>query len=312
MIREVARIVTRSPLMESVLHVAEVVARKATPVLITGESGTGKELLARHIHENSPRHQRPFVTVNCAALPRDLIESELFGHERGAFTGAVARRLGRFERAQYGTLLLDEIGELPLDLQAKLLRVLQEKEIERVGGMATIPVDVRIIAATNRDLAAMVDAGDFRDDLFYRLSVIPLRMPALRERPDDIPLLARYFVDKYADTPTSPTLGPLVLTRLIAHAWPGNVRELENVIHRAALLCEGEAITLENLGLDQIEPVVPTSSLVGRTWADVERQLIIDTVEACGGSYMRAAKMLGISRRTIYTRMTEYRAKESA
>jgi transcriptional regulator with GAF, ATPase, and Fis domain len=289
-------IITRSPTLERILHAAEIVAKRATPVLITGETGTGKEMLARRIHASSPRKDRPFVAVNCAALPRDLLESELFGHERGAFTGAVARKLGRFERANTGTLLLDEIGDLALDLQAKLLRVLQEKEIERIGGTASVPIDVRVIAATHRDLRAMVKDGAFRDDLFYRLSVVPLRMPALRENREDLDPLIDHFVGLFADRPLSIT--PEARTKLHCHAWPGNVRELENVIHRAALLCEGSEITTGDLVIEPADSPIPPT-LAGRSLADVERQLLFETLAACGDSRSRAAELMGVSERTV-------------
>lgn len=297
-------LVAYSSAMRAALRTADRVAVRATPVLITGESGTGKEMVARYVHERSPRATRPFLAVNCAALPRDLIETELFGHERGAFTGAIQQRLGRFERARGGTLLLDEIGDLPLDLQAKLLRVLQEREIERVGEMATVPVDVRIIAATNRDLIDMVRAGLFRDDLYYRLSVVPIYVSPLRERTEDIPALVEFFMSRY-DAGRTFDLSEAARVKLMTYPWPGNVRELENAIHRAVLLCDGGTIHGGDLGLDA-HPAPTPPSLVGRTWAEVERQLILDTVAACKGNRAQASKLLGISRRTIYARLHEY------
>ena len=295
-------IITRSPLMDSVLRSAEIVSRRATPVLITGETGTGKELLARRIHDLSARSRGPFVALNCAAIPRDLIEAELFGHERGAFTGALARKLGRFERANGGTLLLYEIGDLALDLQAKLLRVLQEKEIERIGGSSSVPVDVRIIAATHRDLRKMADEGAFREDLYYRLSVVPIRMPSLRERPEDVDVLTDYFLEKFADRPLRVTDEARALLRL--HTWPGNVRELENVIHRAAMLVEGDEITTETLRSDPSTPQrtgdVIVDHLVGLTLEEVERHLLRATLEKTGGNQKEAARILGVSRRTVY------------
>ncbi len=241
--------VWRDPAMERVVKLAEQVARSEAPVLVTGESGTGKEVMARFVHQKSARRDRPFVAVNCAAIPDALLESELFGHEKGAFTGAVARRIGKFEEANGGTLLLDELSEMDVRLQAKLLRAIQERVIDRVGGSAPVKVDIRIIATSNRNLAEAVKAGTFREDLLYRLNVVHLRMPALRERPQDVLALADFFAKKYAEVnglPIRPLTGE-ARKALAANPWPGNVRELENTVHRATLLATGMEIGTEAL-----------------------------------------------------------------
>src|SRR5439155_677802 len=251
-------ILTRDPALQRVLAIAESVASSRAPVLIQGESGTGKELLARYVHESGSRRGKPFVAVNCAALPRELLESELFGHERGAFTGAITRKTGKFELASGGTILLDEISEMELGLQAKLLRVLQEYEVDRVGGSAPVPVDVRVVATTNRRLAEMVDRGRFREDLYYRLTVIPLVLPPLRERPADIDLLADHFLDRFSAGRTL-RLAPEAREALKARPWPGNVRELENTLERAALLARSEVVTAGDL--DDRDAGVPRLAL---------------------------------------------------
>ncbi len=321
--------VHRDPAMAALLDRAAQIARAEASVLITGESGTGKEVLARHIHRQSRRARGPFVALNCAALPESLLESELFGHEKGAFSGAVAARKGKFEQADGGTLLLDEIGEMDPRLQAKLLRALQEKEIDRLGGTQPVKVDVRILAATNRDLAAEVRAGRFREDLFFRLNVVALRIPPLRERPGDILALAEHFVARFADANGLPRreLAPEVLPPLLSHPWPGNVRELENTMHRAVLLAQGpvigtDAIELTPLRLDRAPEAPssatpapapaaarPVSALVGRRVDEVERDLILETLTHCLGNRTRAAEILGISIRTLRNKLHEYRAQ---
>ena len=309
--------------MAALLARAEQVARAEASVLITGESGTGKEVLARHMHAASRRARGPFVALNCAALPEALLESELFGHEKGAFTGAVAARKGKFEQAEGGTLLLDEIGEMDPRLQAKILRAIQEREIDRLGGAAPVKVDVRILAATHRDLAAEVAKGRFREDLYFRLAVVRLRIPALRERREDILPLARHFAERYARANGLPGRGltPAAEAALLRHAWPGNVRELENTLHRAVLLAEGPAIGPEAIDLLEAMPAPapepgapapaapkPVSALVGRRVEEVERDLIIETLSHCLGNRTRAAEMLGISIRTLRNKLHEYRA----
>jgi DNA-binding NtrC family response regulator len=317
------------PAMAALLRRAEQLARAEASVLIGGESGTGKEVLARHIHRHSRRALGPFVALNCAALPESLIESELFGHEKGAFSGAVAARKGKFEQAEGGTLLLDEIGELDPRLQAKLLRVIQEREIDRLGGTAPVKVDVRLLAATNRDLLAEVRAGRFREDLFFRLNVVALRLPPLRERPGDILALAEHFTRRYAEVNGLPPrpLAPQARAALLAHPWPGNVRELENAMHRAVLLATGDEI--EAAAIELAAPVAtpsapvpppaaatpagrptpggPITALVGRRVEEVERELILETLGHCLGNRTRAAEILGISIRTLRNKLAEYR-----
>jgi DNA-binding NtrC family response regulator len=337
--------VHRDPAMAAVLDRAAQLARSDASVLITGESGTGKEVLARHLHAASRRARGPFVALNCAALPETLLESELFGHEKGAFSGAVAARKGKFEQAAGGTLLLDEIGEMDPRLQAKLLRVIQEREVDRLGGTQPVRVDVRLLAATNRDLAAEVQAGRFREDLFFRLTVVTLRVPPLRDRPADIPALAAHFARRFADANGLPrrAIAPAAMALLAAHPWPGNVRELENTLHRAVLLAEGgqigpAAIELTPLpagaphaaphaAVPHAAPPGPASAaagaaagppcsapagvaaLVGRRVEEVERDLILETLAACLGNRTRAAEILGISIRTLRNKLHEYRAQ---
>jgi two-component system, response regulator FlrC len=314
----------RDPAMERVIKMAEQIARSEASVLITGESGTGKEVMARHIHARSPRKDKPFVSVNCAAIPDNLLESELFGHEKGAFTGAVARRIGKFEEANTGTLLLDEISEMDVRLQAKLLRALQERVIDRVGGSQPVRVDIRVIATSNRNLAEEVRKGTFREDLLYRLNVVHLRLPALRERPADILELATFFARKYADVNGLPQrpLSSEAQRLVIKNPWRGNVRELENTLHRAVLLASGSEIDPDSLVTPEGEALTPaasdpasravqtaeavTRSLVGRTVADVERDLILDTLDHCLGNRTHAAKILGISIRTLRNKLSEY------
>ena len=327
-------IVHADPAMKQVLAFADKIAPAVASALITGQSGTGKELMARYIHVKSKRSTNNFVAVNCAAIPENLLESELFGHEKGAFTGAVARRIGKFEEANGGTLLLDEISEMHVRLQAKLLRAIQEREIDRVGGTQPIKVDVRIVATSNRNLEAEVKNGEFREDLFFRLNVIEIKLPSLRERPKDIPVLANFFAEKYAEANGVDRLpiGTQAMDLLLSHAWRGNVRELENTMHRAVLLAQGneigtEAIVLSGGGQDEVASVAataaaavrengaepeladgvnPTKGLVGRTVAEVERDLIIDTLQHCLGNRTHAANILGISIRTLRNKLKQY------
>ena len=306
------KIVHGDPAMARTLKLAEQIAGSIASVLVVGDSGTGKELMARYIHQRSPRRNAPFIAVNCAAIPENLLESELFGYEKGAFTGAVARRLGKFEEANGGTLLLDEISEMDLKLQAKLLRAIQEKEIDRIGGKRPIPVDVRIVATSNRNMEAEVAAKRFREDLFYRLNVVMIEIPSLKDRPGDIEPLARYFVEKYAEANDmdSVTLAPESLQLLRTHAWPGNVRELENTLHRGVLLSTAgvigpDAIRLHGSAVSTTTNAAP-ANMVGRTVSDVERDLIIDTLEHCLGNRTHAATILGISIRTLRNKLKLY------
>jgi len=315
--------ICRDPMMRALLARAAQLARAEASVLITGESGTGKEVLARHIHNASKRARGPFVALNCAALPEALLESELFGHERGAFSGAVAARKGKFEQAERGTLLLDEIGEMELRLQSKLLRAIQEREVDKLGGTHPVKVDVRILAATNRDLQAEVRAGRFREDLYFRLNVVQLRIPPLRERAEDILPLAEYFGARYAAANGLPErpLAVAATSRLLAHPWPGNVRELENAMHRAVLLASGREIGLHAIELgttpEPTQPsatastvpvgITPIAALVGRRMEEVERELILETLGRCLGNRTRAAEILGISIRTLRNKLAEYR-----
>ena len=315
--------VWRDASMEKVVKLAEQVARSEASVLITGESGTGKEVLARHVHQKSARANRPFVSVNCAAIPEALLESELFGHEKGAFTGAVARRIGRFEEANGGTLLLDEISEMDVRLQSKLLRALQERVIDRVGGSAPVKVDIRVLATSNRNLLDEVRKGTFREDLFYRLNVVHLRLPPLRERPADILELAGHFAKKYAEVNGLPVrpLSREAQGLVRENPWRGNVRELENTLHRAVLLASGAEIGPEAISTPEGEsfsrsagPVeraaqvaeAATRGLVGRTVAQVECDLILDTLDHCLGNRTHAARILGISIRTLRNKLNEY------
>ena len=308
-----ANIIGDSPAMQRIFEVIDQAAPSRATILITGESGTGKELVANAIHDRSPRAAGPFVKLHCAALAESLLESELFGHERGAFTGAVARRDGRFQQADGGTLFLDEIGEISPALQVKLLRFLQEHEFERVGGGQTVRVDVRIVAATNRDLADEVARGRFREDLFYRLNVVSLHMPSLRERKTDIPTLAAFFLDRYAreNGRAVTELSPETMALLCSHDWPGNVRELENAVERAVVMSQGPVIEPRHLPAN-VRPGVPTQpglpAIPGSTLAQLERYAILETLRATGGSTSRAAEMLGVSVRTIQYRLHEYNA----
>jgi len=290
-------IVGAHPKVRTALRLLERVARTDSTVLLTGESGTGKELFARALHALSPRREGPFVAVNCAAIPETLMENELFGHERGAFTGAHRRQPGRFEVAKSGTLLMDEIGELPLAVQAKVLRVLEERTFERVGGSQTLHADVRLVAATNRNLAAMAEAGGFREDLFYRLEVFPIELPALRDRPSDIPLLAQYLLDRLAERQKSSRrqLTDDALDLLESHPWPGNVRQLANVLERAMIVGEGLRLGAAELG--------PLLSALG---SGNDRQRICEALTQADGDKHQAAGSLGISYRTLQRRIKEY------
>ena len=321
-------LISADPSMQAVVKLADQVARSEASILITGESGVGKEVMARYLHVNSKRAERPFISVNCAAIPDNLLESELFGHEKGAFTGAVARRIGKFEEADGGTLLLDEISEMDARLQAKLLRAIQERVIDRVGGTKPVPVNIRIIATSNRDLAKAVAEGVFREDLLYRLNVVNLRLPALRERPGDVAVLADHFVKKYAAANGVP-VRPLSLDArraLAAHRWPGNVRELENAMHRAVLLAVGPEIDAEAIRLPDGQPLTGiltgadggpaaraaqtadavSRAYVGQTVAQMEKTLILDTLTHCLGNRTHAATILGISIRTLRNKLNEY------
>jgi DNA-binding NtrC family response regulator len=318
--------VIRDPSMQAVIAMADQIAPSDASILITGESGVGKEVIARHVHQKSRRASKPFISVNCAAIPENLLESELFGHEKGAFTGAVARRIGKFEEANGGTLLLDEISEMDGRLQAKLLRAIQEREIDRVGGAKPVKVDIRILATSNRDLAQAVREGTFREDLLYRLNVVNLRIPSLRDRPGDVLALAEFFVRKYAAANGMPerALSAEAKRRLAGHRWPGNVRELENAMHRAVLLATGPEIEEGAVRLPDGQPLSAADphartaqaaslaaesasrSYVGQTVAAMEQQLIIDTLEHCLGNRTHAANILGISIRTLRNKLKEY------
>jgi two-component system response regulator HydG len=297
-----------SPAMQKVYRVARQVASSRATVLITGESGTGKGELAHAIHVLSPRAKAPFVSLHCSALAESLLESELFGHEKGSFTGADRKRIGRFEQASGGTLFLDEVGEIPPATQVKLLRVLQERTLERVGGNETVSVDVRVLAATNRDLAADVREGRFREDLYYRLNVVHVEMPPLRIRGGDVLVLASHFLRKFAEENQKPieAFSDRARAKILAHRWPGNVRELENAIERAVVLCEGTSIAEEDLPVDVAPVIQGTVRIPGATMAEIERHAILATLEAANGSTSKAAEMLDISVRTIQYRLNEY------
>ena len=303
-------IVGHTPIMRRVFEQVRQVAKWNTTVLIRGESGTGKELIANAIHYNSPRANSPFVKLNCAALPDNLLESELFGHEKGAFTGAVSQRKGRFEMADGGTIFLDEIGEISAAFQAKLLRVLQEGEFERVGGLKTIKVDVRVIAATNRDLEAEVEAGDFREDLYYRLNVMPIYMPALRERVEDIPDLANFLVEKISRKQGRPlSIMDSAIRILMRYDWPGNVRELENTLERAAIMCEDGTIDRDVVGLTGLEDKLlpgekPPVAKIDFTDPNIdERERVIAALEEAGWVQAKAARLLNMTPRQIAYRI---------
>jgi DNA-binding NtrC family response regulator len=322
--RGAPQLVGEDPSLRKVFASLQRAAATDTTVLLEGESGTGKELFARSLHALSPRAEAPFVAINCAAIPETLLETELFGHEKGAFTGAVARKPGKFEMAHRGTLFLDEIGDLPLALQAKILRALEERRFERVGGTALVTVDVRLVAATNKGLRAAVAARRFREDLFFRLSVFPITVPPLRERGGDIPVLARYFVDRFCRDLKKKllTLSPAALEQLQTYRWPGNVRELQNCIERAVILADGDTILPRHLNLSfvetspETEPVNPwahvdmTGSLADvtkRVTVEVERLKIEETLREAEGNKGRAAELLQISYKSLVSKLREYR-----
>jgi two-component system, NtrC family, response regulator AtoC len=302
------RIVGQSPVMQRVFESIQRVAMTDVTVLITGESGTGKELVAREIHSASRRSQRVFVTVNCASLVKELIESELFGHQKGSFTGAASTKLGKFELADGGTIFLDEIAELDVHLQVKLLRALQEKEIDRIGGTSPIPVDVRVLAATNRELSAMTERGDFRQDLFYRLNVYPIHLPPLREHKEDIPLFVEHFLERFGKSLNKPsiTVNPQALEYMMQYSWPGNVRELENILQRAILLSSSASIEPEHLPKEMIQGGVPI--VEGQSLPDIERDaresaaraVILRTLERTGWNIKESALLLGVPEKTLY------------
>ncbi len=313
------RIVTQNAVMQQLLDLAKQVADSRASVLIQGDSGTGKELIARYIHEHSARRQGPFVAINCGALPETLLESELFGHEKGAFTGAVSKKPGKFELADGGTILLDEITEMPLHLQAKLLRVLQEREVDRLGGGRPVPVDIRVIATTNRDMKQTIEEQKFREDLFYRLNVIPIKLPLLKDRAEDIPLLAQHFIEKYnsLDGRSVKKMSSSAAQKLMTQPFNGNVRELENIIERAVLLCDGTKIHEKDLFLSETL-VGNAPSAENQTFEingnfeptplkEVEKKLIFQTLGQTNGNRTHAAKMLGISVRTLRNKLNEYK-----
>ena len=308
------KIFTQNKKMEKLLEIAKDIADSKASIFIQGESGTGKELFARYIHHHSSRREKLFVAVNCAALPENLLESELFGHEKGAFTGAISRKKGKFELANHGTLLLDEVSEMDYQLQSKLLRVLQEREIDRIGGMNPVPVDVRFLATTNRDIEKQIKDGKFREDLHYRLNVIPFHLPPLRERKDDIPLLAKHFVKKYCELDNRSVKGLTdeAIASLMQMTWKGNVRELENIVERAVLMCKEDLISNKDLFLTEkdrqpnfvIQPIAPSVSL-----KEIEKNVILNTLDHTNGNRTHAAGILGISVRTLRNKMNEYRKK---
>jgi two-component system response regulator FlrC len=308
-------VVAEDPSFRAFLEEADRAACTDATVLITGQSGAGKEVIARRIHGRSRRAAGPFVALNCAALPETLLEAELFGVKKGAYTGADEDRLGHFERAEGGTLLLDEIGDLPLSLQAKLLRALEERRVMPLGGAEPVPVDIRVVAATQRDLVDAVSAGEFRSDLYFRLRVIPLRVPSLAERPADIPALAAHLSGRIAERlgRPAPKLSREAMVRLERHAWPGNVRELRNVIERAVVLDRTGTISADDLFLDEWEGSEPNSRLqAGMTIAQAERCLIEKTLDAAGGNRTKASEMLGISVRTLRNKLRNYREEKPA
>jgi two-component system response regulator HydG len=309
---DLSSIIGTSSAMKDLFETLSMVAPTEATVLLLGESGTGKELVANAIHQNSPRKDKPYVKVNCAALPETLLESEVFGHEKGAFTGAIEKKKGRFERADGGSMFLDEIGEMSLPTQTKILRVLQEREFEAVGGTKTIKVDVRIITATNKNLEEEVKQGRFREDLYYRLNVVPITIPPLRERSEDIPLLAEHFLRIYSEKNKREIRGfdPTVIDAFVSYDWPGNVRELENIVERTVIMSPGDTIRLDNLPPpiagsqqtgDQGDRIPPSTSL-----KDVERETIVKVLRQTGGNRTKAASILGITRKTLQNKIKDY------
>ncbi len=300
-------IIGKSPSMEDVFRLVESIKDSSINVLITGETGTGKELLANAIHYTSQRHYRPFIPVNCGAVPRELLEAEFFGHEKGAFTGAISRRIGKFEEADTGTLFLDEIGELELPLQVKILRAIQEKEIERVGANKKIKIDIRLIASTNRDLAKEVKLNKFRPDLYYRLNVIQIKLPPLRERHSNIPLLVTHFIDKFSQRENKhiESVSPEVMNIFLNYSWPGNLRELENVIERATVLAKSSVIGLSNIPKDIKKETAKNIKLKSnvKPLKELELETIMQAIEAYNGNKSRAARALGITRNVLYNRL---------
>jgi len=321
-----SKIVTKDPKLLSIMEMLRNVAKSKSSIFIQGESGTGKELIARYIHQHSNRKNNPFVAVNCAAIPHNLLESEMFGYEKGAFTGAAQKKAGKFELADTGTLLLDEISEMDIQLQAKLLRIIQESEVDRLGGSAPIPIDVRLIATTNTDITAAMENKTFRSDLYYRLNVIPVKIPPLRERKSDILHLAEHFLKRFAKDKgvKTPTLSDKAAALLLSYEFPGNIRELENIIERAVLMTPGRIIPPEVLGVDQavdhqmikaVETDASTESSESIkkaalnetvTLKDAERALICETLAKVDGNKTKAAKLLGISVRTLWNKVQEY------
>jgi DNA-binding NtrC family response regulator len=311
-------ILSKNAQMHGVFQLIQSVAETESTLLIEGETGTGKEQVARAVHQAARTRTGPLVAVNCAALPETLLESELFGHEKGAFTGAAGRRQGRFEMAHGGTIFLDEVGDIPPAMQAKLLRVLQERRFERVGGTESIEVDVRVVSATNRSLLRLVQEGKFREDLYYRLNVVKIDLPPLRERPEDIPLLATHFAEKYARPDRAPKqIGPDAMSALLSYSWPGNIRELENAIERASVTCLEDTIAPANLPQEILEPVQPKSSfrvdlqkplpdVLREVTASVERSYIRKALKKSRGNIGRCAKICGLSRRSITAKLADY------
>jgi DNA-binding NtrC family response regulator len=299
-------IITKSAKMQRVIEVIKVVAKSNATVLVTGESGTGKELVARAIHSQSNRHNKPFIAVSCAALPESLLESELFGHEKGSFTGAYAQKKGKFEFGEGGTLFLDEIGEMSANIQVHLLRVLEEKEFTRVGGNEPIKVDVRVISATNKDLRKAIEKQEFREDLYYRLNVVNVELPPLRERKEDVPLLAQHFLNKFASENRKEISGfsPEALEFLLDYDWPGNVRELENAIERAVILAKNSLITVDDLPQENLSLGYSIGSK--KSIKEVEKEHILNVLRKTGDNYSEAARILGISRMTLYNKAKEY------
>lgn len=304
-----SNIIGKSPNMEKVFKAVEAIKDSSTNVLILGETGTGKELLAKAIHFTSRRHYKPFIAVNCAAVPRELLEAEFFGHEKGAFTGAVSRRIGKFEEASTGTLFLDEIGDLELPLQAKILRAIQEKEIERIGGSKKIKIDIRLLASTNRDLKKDIQLKNFRADLYYRLNVVQIKLPPLRERKSDIPLLVTHFIDKFSQREDKhiSSVAPEVMKILLEYSWPGNLRELENVIERAVVLTKKEIIDVRDIPREVKNGIKGNSSGEAlRSLKEMEIETVINAVNAFNGNKSKAARILGITRKAIYSRLKEF------